>query len=97
MGDSMHTPPDSNEPAESVESVTGPVGSVPPAAVFDTVVVHDVATPAMTDPGEHDTTVEVAVPVPASFHSSAPWAPSSALKSSVPFSSVNCAGIELPA
>ena len=49
-----------NAPGESLTKLTVPVGVLfAPASESDTVAVHVDALPTVTEPGTHDTTVEV--------------------------------------
>ncbi len=59
VGASVHDPPELNEPLESELKLTDPVGVLGVLLVSLTVAVHVVAWPTTTDPGEHDTDVEV--------------------------------------
>jgi putative aminopeptidase FrvX len=56
----VHDAPGLNDPAESLLKPTVPVGvTAVPEAVSVTVAVHVEACPTATDPGEHDTPVEL--------------------------------------
>ncbi len=56
----MQEPPELNEPLEFELKLTDPVGvETVPGAVSLTVAVHVVDWPTTTDPGEHDTDVDV--------------------------------------